>query len=117
MKDCLFCRMARGEHPCQGLFENEKVLGFYDIAPLAKVHALFIHREHTPNITVMPFGHLRAVFEAIQEWAAKEEALKNGHRLVTNTGPHGGQTIFHTHFHVLGGEPLGGFGRSEMNSL
>ena len=110
MKDCLFCKIIRGEIPSTKVFENEKVLGFKDIQPCAKIHNLFIHKEHTTNLKEMPSSQLVDLFEAIKEWSETSESLRDGFRVVSNVGEYAGQTVFHTHFHVLGGELLGDFG-------
>ena len=107
--DCIFCQMIRGKLPSQKVFENEKVLGFKDIKPSAKIHNLFIHKEHSRDFREMSSSQLTEVFFALQEWTRREKLLKNGFRVITNVGPYGGQVVFHTHFHVLGGEALPGF--------
>lgn len=114
MSETIFSKIIKKEIPAEIVFENEEVIGFKDIAPQAKSHFLFIHKEQTSDISDLiqnnP-GHLLPLFMAIDEFARKEPTLKNGYRLVTNKGPDSCQTVFHTHFHVLGGEQLGSFGR------
>ncbi len=108
--NCLFCKIVRGELPCQKVFENENVLGFEDIQPSSKVHNLFIHKKHTSDVNEMPHLQLGDIFAAIKEWCEDQGLSKSGFRVVTNVGSDAGQTVFHTHFHVLGGEALRGFG-------
>ncbi len=110
MLDCLFCKIVRGEIPCQKVFENEAVLGFADLHPQAKIHHLFIHKEHARDVNAMSGGQIQAVFMAIRQWSTETSQLAEGFRIVTNLGKDAGQTVFHAHFHLLGGEPLGGFG-------
>jgi histidine triad (HIT) family protein len=113
MEDCLFCKIIAGEIPSEKVFENENVLGFKDIAPMAKEHYLFIHKVHTANINEIADSnpaHLADVFSAISEFTQSNHLAKDGFRVVTNHGANAGQTVFHTHFHVLGGEQLRGFG-------
>ncbi len=101
-----------GEVPSKRVFENELVIGFHDLHPQAKHHLLFIHKTHTRDINEMAQDAeaLREVFSAIAIFTKEKKLDESGFRIVTNVGKHGGQTIFHTHFHVLAGEPLGPFG-------
>jgi histidine triad (HIT) family protein len=111
--NCLFCKIAKGEISAQKVFENEHVFGFVDIHPQAKIHLLFVHKKHTANINEMS-GDPEAIaqmFHGIAEYTKGQELSKNGYRIVTNQGPDAGQTVFHTHFHIVGGEALGHFGR------
>lgn len=114
MSDCLFCKIIKGEIPSKKVFENELVFAFEDIHPMAKIHHLFIHKKHTHDINSL-IGNdpdqVKDVYHAIKEWTESTELKKNGFRVVTNCGPDAGQTVFHTHFHVLGGEKLGRFGK------
>lgn len=112
--DCLFCKIIAGEIPSKKVFENEDVLAFEDINPLAKQHLLFISKNHTTNVNEMTSqsgADILKVFSAINEFTTSNELSKDGFRVVTNLGQHGCQSVFHTHFHVLGGEQLGSFGR------
>ena len=112
MLDCLFCKMVSGEIPCQKIFENDQVLGFEDIHPLARIHHLFIHKEHCRDVTAMTPGQIEAVFAALKQWSKDCGELASGFRIVTNVGRDAGQSVFHAHFHLLGGEELGPFGRA-----
>ena len=111
--NCLFCKIAKGEIPAQKIFENDHVTGFVDIHPQAKIHLLFVHKKHTANINEMSGDpeSLAQIFQAITDYTKGSELNKNGYRVVTNQGPDAGQTVFHTHFHIVGGEALGHFGR------
>ena len=112
MDDCLFCKILSGEIPSTKVFENENVYAFKDINPMASEHYLFIHREHTKNVNDMSLHpeQLSQIFQAISLFTKENSLEENGFRVVTNVNRNGGQTVFHTHFHVLGGEPLKGFG-------
>ena len=112
MSDCLFCKIIKGDIPATKVFENENVLGFVDIFPQAKTHLLFIHKTHTKDINEMSESPIAIgqVYQAIAEYTKKEGMDQQGFRVVTNLGKHAGQTVFHTHFHVVGGESLGRFG-------
>ena len=109
MDDCLFCKFVSGELNTDKVFENDKVLAFKDINPVAKIHILFIHKEHTKNVIEMceqDMTQITDIFSAIKEWTTQEGLDQSGFRILNNLGEDGGQTIFHTHFHVLGGEKL-----------
>ena len=108
MNDCIFCRIARGEVPTQKVAENDHALAFRDIQPQAPTHVLVIPRDHVTSAAELDASHaalLAAVFGLAAE-VARAENLAEGRRLVTNIGNHGGQTIPHLHFHLLGGRKL-----------
>jgi histidine triad (HIT) family protein len=113
MSDCLFCKIVKGDIPSTKVFENDSVIGFVDIFPQAKTHLLFIHKKHTADINQMSSDpeSIGQVFQAITSFTKEQGLDQKGFRVVTNTGKHAGQTVFHTHFHVLAGEQLGHFGR------
>ncbi len=113
MSDCIFCKIINNEIPSTRVYEDEFVIGFKDLNPLAKEHYLFIHRDHSENIndiTDSDPAQLSDVFKAISKFTKDSGLASTGFRVVTNQGVDGGQTVFHTHFHVLGGEKLAGFG-------
>lgn len=111
-ENCLFCKIIKGEISSTKIHESEKVVGFVDLHPQAKKHFLFVHKNHTGNINEMAYDGqtIVDVYQAIAEFTKKEQLDLSGFRVVTNQGKHAGQTVFHTHFHVLGGEHLGHFG-------
>ena len=114
MDNCLFCGIVRRQIPSKKVFENDVVLGFEDISPMAKKHLLFIHKKHSTNISEMVgdnTAYLADVFEAVCSYTRDEKLDLTGFRIVVNQGKDAGQTIFHTHFHLLAGEKLGSFGR------
>lgn len=111
--NCIFCKIAKGDIPSQKIFENENVLGFVDLHPQAKIHLLFIHKKHTANINEMSGDDVSVaqVFKAISEYTLGQDLHQSGFRIVINQGRNAGQTVFHTHFHLVGGEVLGRFGK------
>lgn len=111
--DCLFCKIIQGVIPSKKVFENDHVYAFEDIHPQAKVHLLFLHKKHTANMIEMSDdpAQIAEVFKGISEYTKSLPIARSGFRVVTNIGPDAGQTVFHTHFHVIGGEPLGHFGK------
>ena len=109
MENCLFCRIVAGEIPSTKVYEDETVLAFRDINPLAPVHVLVIPKTHiqdTNGITAENSALVAHIFEVIPQ-IAKAEGLENGYRVVSNCGPDSGQMVPHLHFHILGGKPLG----------
>lgn len=112
--DCIFCKIIDGKIPSTKVFENDKVYAFKDLHPQASKHYLFIHKGHTKDANDLVNSdpqQLSDIFAAISDVSRKEGLDQTGFRIVTNIGPHAGQTVFHTHFHLLGGEQLRGFGR------
>jgi len=106
-KDCLFCKIIKGQIPCCKVFENEKILAFKDINPVAKVHVLIIPKIHIENTGQRKYinilGELLLSAEAI---ARKLNIFESGYRIITNRGKDAGQIIDHIHLHLIGGEPL-----------
>ncbi len=111
MSDCLFCKIAAGEIPADIVFEDEQVVVFRDIYPKADVHLLIIPREHIPTLNDLDALHdaLIAHMMRLLPKLAKDQGLDDGYRTIVNTGPAGGQEIFHLHIHLLGGGRLPGF--------
>ena len=108
MNDCLFCKIIAGEIPSTKVYEDEQVLAFRDIAPMAPTHILVIPKTHiagVDEITPENSAVVAHIFEMIPI-IAKEEGLANGYRVVSNIGADGGQTVRHLHFHILGGKKL-----------
>lgn len=107
--DCLFCEIVKGNIPSTKVYEDEFVLAFKDINPMAPVHILVIPKEHiadsAADITPENSAAIAHIFEIIAK-IAKEQGLDNGFRVITNSGEDGAQTIQHIHFHILGGRKL-----------
>jgi histidine triad (HIT) family protein len=102
--DCIFCKIASREISSNIVFENEKVLAFRDINPQAPVHIVVIPKTHIDTLNdVKDFGIYVEIFKVINEIVKKEGIDKNGYRVVANCNKDGGQTVFHLHFHLLGG--------------
>ena len=105
---CLFCKIVAGEIPSTKVYEDESVLAFRDIAPMAPTHILVIPKMHIPSVdgvTAENSGVVAHIFEVIPQIAAQEQ-LVNGYRVVSNCGCDAGQTVPHLHFHILGGREL-----------
>jgi histidine triad (HIT) family protein len=109
MSDCLFCKIVEKRIPARILFENDELIAFHDVNPQAPMHALVIPKRHIRSLADADpedCGLLGALMIGAQR-AAKELGIdESGYRVVANTGADGGQSVFHIHFHVLGGRPL-----------
>ena len=109
MKDCIFCRIVAGEIPCQKVYEDDAVLAFEDIHPMAPVHVVVVPKRHVPTLMELrPGGEgmSDALVAAVQEVARSKGIAEKGFRMVVNCNEQGGQVVFHLHVHVLGGRVL-----------
>jgi len=108
--DCIFCRIVRGDLPSDAVHETERVLAFRDLSPKAPTHILVIPKTHIASLSAADESHVQLLGElqrAAAEVARAEGIVQDGWRLITNIGPHGGQSVGHLHYHVLGGRQLG----------
>lgn len=105
----IFSKIIRREIPADIVFENERIIAFKDIHPTAPVHVLIVSKKEIPNIQSVTAEDLPLVGEMIQiaQQLAKQFGVEEGYRLLTNNGTTAGQTIFHLHFHLIGGRDLG----------
>ena len=107
--DCLFCKIVAGDIPSDQVHADETVVAFRDINPRAPTHVLVVPRRHIPDAHALTDDDapvLAALFAAVRR-IADDAGLSNGYRVVTNVGPESGQTVFHLHFHLLGGRSMG----------
>lgn len=107
-KNCVFCRILRGEIPAQKVYEDDKMLVFKDIEPKAKIHLLAICKDHFKLLSEMDESRAELVKYMLEKipLIAADNGCENGYRLIINQGGDAGQTVFHLHIHILGGEPL-----------
>jgi histidine triad (HIT) family protein len=106
--DCLFCKIVAGDIPADVVASNERVIAFRDIRPQAPVHVLVVPREHHGDVSVLAAADpsLLADVVALADEVAGE--LADGqYRLIFNSGPRAGQSVFHVHGHVISGAVLG----------
>jgi len=105
MNECLFCKIARGEIPCSKVYEDDEVLAFHDINPVAPVHFMLVPKLHLASLADAEEIHatLLGKLLLLAPRLAKEQGLDHGFRTVINTGRGGGQEVFHLHIHVIGG--------------
>jgi histidine triad (HIT) family protein len=105
--DCLFCRFISGEIAIDTIYEDEELIAFHDINPVAPTHILLVPRIHVKNAEelarVSPTG-LVHIFNVAGEIARERSLL--GYRTLFNTGEIAGQSIFHAHLHLIGGREL-----------
>lgn len=110
MSNCIFCKIAEGTIPAKIIYRDEQAIAFEDLNPQAPVHVLVIPKRHISSIQDVTerdrelLSHLMLTGTKI----AKEKGLSDaGYRIVTNIGRDGGQSVFHLHWHILGGRPMG----------
>jgi len=107
--DCIFCKIVEKKIPAQILFENDRILAFYDLHPQAPVHFLVIPKKHIPSLNEQTpedkevMGEILAI---IPELARQTGISETGYRVIQNNGSQAGQTVFHIHFHVLEGRGM-----------
>ena len=107
MKDCLFCKFVSREIEPDVVIETETTLAFRDINPQAPTHVLVVPKSHHENAAALATDpQLAADVLSTAAAVAEQEGLGPGYRMVFNTGPQAGQTVFHVHCHVLGGRPM-----------
>jgi diadenosine tetraphosphate (Ap4A) HIT family hydrolase len=105
----VFGLIINGKLPSKKVFENERILAIEDIHPVAPVHILIMPKKEIPNLQSMEpddYPLLGEIVKVAQE-IAEERGVADGYRLLTNNGAEAGQTIFHLHFHLIGGKVLG----------
>ena len=106
--DCIFCKIAQGEIPSKKIYEDDRILSFYDINPECKIHVLVIPKTHissADDICEANSSEVAYIFEKIP-MIAKLAGITNGYRVITNCGSDGCQSVKHLHFHVIGGQQL-----------
>ena len=111
--DCIFCKIVSGEIPATLVYEDEEILGFEDIHPVAPVHILLIPRKHLASLDEAEesHGHLLGRMMLVAADLAREKGIaQTGYRVLTNCNADGGQEVFHLHFHLLGGRKMRGLG-------
>ena len=106
MEECIFCKIVNKEIPSNIVYEDDLVVAFRDINPQAPVHILIVPKEHIPTLLDIDEDKKHLIFHAYmvaKKIAENEGIAEKGYRIVTNCGKDGGQTVYHLHFHLLGG--------------
>jgi histidine triad (HIT) family protein len=103
--NCLFCKIVRGEIPSRKVYEDDEILAFHDIRPIAPVHFLLIPRIHVASLADVHAAHVPVLGRlfALTGPLAREQGLADGFRTIVNTGRVGRQEVYHLHVHVIGG--------------
>jgi len=108
MAECIFCKIIKGDIPSKKVYEDDAVLAFDDISPMAPVHVVIIPKKHIATLMDVDtsadiMGRLMA---AAQQVAKMKQVADSGFRLAINCNADGGQVVFHLHMHLLGGRKL-----------
>lgn len=109
MADCLFCKIVKGEIPCTKVYEDDAILAFDDIHPMAPVHVVLIPKKHISTLMDIDVNHTDIagrLIAAAQNVAKIKKVAVGGFRTVMNCNADGGQVVFHLHLHLLGGRKL-----------
>ena len=107
--DCVFCRIVAGEIPADILYQDEEVVAFRDIDPVAPTHLLIIPKKHIPSLAELSEAGPSLIEDMVNRanrLAEREGISETGYRLVINCGKQGGQLVPHLHLHLLGGRQL-----------
>jgi histidine triad (HIT) family protein len=105
---CLFCRIAAGEAPATILYQDQEMVAFRDSHPVAPIHVLLVPRKHLVSVAEAQEADADLLGRMMLRAAdiARKERLEGDFRLVTNSGPQAGQSVYHLHFHLLGGRRM-----------
>ncbi len=107
MSDCIFCKIVKKEMQSDIVYEDEDVVAFNDIDPKAPVHILIIPKLHIPTLNdITDHTIICKITEVAQKLARKKNIDKDGYRIVVNCNQHGGQAVYHIHYHLLGGRQM-----------
>ena len=110
MTDCLFCGIIDGKNKGEIIYRDETVVAFRDIRPRAPIHILIVPRKHIPSLLDLTPDDgpvIATIFQVAAQLARGQGIADNGFRVVVNCGAAAGQTVFHLHYHLLGGRPFG----------
>ncbi len=110
MEDCLFCKIAKKEIPSTIVYEDEEIIAFKDINPVAPVHILVIPKKHIESVRNMKKEDellIGRMFTVINKIAKEQGVSERGYRIITNSGKDSGQEVMHLHFHLIAGKELG----------
>ena len=110
MNDCIFCKIIKGEIPSNKVYEDDEILAFRDINPVAPVHILVIPKKHISSLIELNKEDelvIGKIYTVINKIAKQEGIDEKGFRVIVNCGEDGGQEVKHLHFHILGGKKLG----------
>jgi histidine triad (HIT) family protein len=109
MDECIFCKIIKGEIPSKITYQDDKVIAFHDIHPVAPIHILLLPKKHIININNVTgedenlLGHMLITVKKV---AHEQGISEKGYRLIINNGPDADQVVQHLHFHIIGGQPM-----------
>jgi histidine triad (HIT) family protein len=106
---CIFCKIVKKEIPAEVVYEDEAIMAFKDVKPVAPVHILIIPKLHIPSVNHLEMENKTLMGELIlaaQKIAREQDVDESGYRLVLNIGKDAGQTVDHLHLHLIGGQRL-----------
>lgn len=109
MGDCIFCKIVSGEAKANLVYQDEHVTAFRDIHPIAPTHILIVPNRHIDSVATLTEADeaiAGRLFLTARKLAEQEGIAEKGFRVIANTGPHGGQTVFHLHVHLIGGQHM-----------
>ncbi len=110
MEDCIFCKIVKGEIPSEKVYEDDELVAFKDINPVAPIHILVIPKRHISMLTDLKESDellIGKIFTTINKIAKEQGFMEQGYRVIANCGKDSGQEVMHIHFHILGGKKLG----------
>ena len=108
-EDCIFCKIVKGDLPAEIVFQDDGVTAFRDIKPVTPVHILIIPNRHLESVNAVTEADEALVGRLVsvgRQLAVNEGIDESGYRLVINTGPQAGQTVYHMHLHLMGGQVM-----------
>ena len=105
MKDCIFCKIKNGEVPTKFEWNDDEILAFKDIKPIAPVHLLIIPKKHIESLSKSSKKdtELLGKIQRVAVELAKKKGIKDAFKVITASGKEAGQTVFHLHYHLIGG--------------
>ena len=108
MNDCIFCKIIAGEIPSAKVYEDDEIVIFKDISPVANIHLLCVPKEHFAYLSEVDHERAELLGRTLEKIGKMKDrlGLSEGYRLVINQGENAGQTVHHLHIHILGGESL-----------
>ncbi|MBR3003195.1 MAG: histidine triad nucleotide-binding protein [Clostridia bacterium] len=109
MEDCLFCKIIKGEIPCNKVYEDDDILAFYDINPVAPIHILVIPKKHIASVAHLTKEDeplIGKIYSVVNQIAEEKGFKEKGFKVIVNVGKDGGQEVMHLHYHILAGENL-----------
>lgn len=110
MSDCVFCKIVEGKIPCRKVYEDDEILAFHDINPVAPVHFMIIPKKHVDSLDQVSEEHAPVLGRMMAKAGelARAQGATDGFRTIINTGRVGRQDVYHLHIHIIGGpNPLG----------